>query len=335
MKGVYKLRFFAPVHHEPFAAFSPAFVVKDDIEIVDGEDDGGIYSVEELERMLGPEFTKEKLVSIHTDMDFAVSKNSASTYTSDILEFELKRAAENGVSDIDFSRKFIEEIPMMISTVIKLRKLTLNECKIKTLPADRLTSLTALRAVELRGNALSKFPRCFALPGVESLVLDHNTIVEVPEDDLLGMTSLTTLTMFGNKLKSFPAAVTTMHKLRKLDLECNYIKTIGFQQADFPPAFQLSLDPMVKSGPGGTPKARKSIGSPKSGSAAKARTPKAKGSDPTSPTAPKAKSKTPASKSAKRKSTDANLDLDDFNFDEDDDADFQAPSAKRSKIILD
>lgn len=282
--------------------------------------------------MLGSKFSKEKLVSIHIDMDFEVTKNSASTYTDEIMEFELKRAAESGVSVIDFSRKLIESIPMTISTVVPLRKLCLNECKIKNLPgSERLTTLSSLLTVELRGNQFSVFPRCFALPTVESLILDHNAITTVPEDDLLGMTGLRTLSMFANKLKSFPACVTTMHSLQKLDLECNYIKALDFDQASLPGGFQLSIDPMVKTpstgGLSGTPKgaARKANATPKS-SGSKARSPKAAG--PTSPRSPSASSSKPrakASASAKRKSTDPIPDLSD-----EEDGDYKH-RAKRSK----
>jgi Leucine-rich repeat (LRR) protein len=299
----------------------------DDIEIVEGEDDGSIYTVEELERMLGPEYTRDKLVSIVADMDFAVTKNASSTYSTDIIAAELKRAADNGISDIDFSRKQIDEIPVSIGLITKLSKLCLNECKIKVLPAERLTSLACLRIVELRGNELDRFPICFSLPSVDTLILDHNRISQVEENDLLHMTKLRVLSMFANKLTSFPSCVTTMKSMEKLDLECNAIKSVDFDSTHFPSHFQLGIDMKVKTpnSKASAPKTRAKPTSPKASSSSVGspkRTPTPKSPNAKSPTAKKA---TSASKKKRASLTDADLGLDS------DSADYAPPRAKRAK----
>lgn len=289
---------------------------------MEGEDDGSIYTVEELEKLLGPEFTKDKLVSIHADMEFSVSKNSSSTYTEEILAAELKRAADGGISDIDFSRKLITEIPSSLGLVTKLTKLCLNDCKIKTLPSERLTTLSLLRTVELRGNELDKFPTCFALPSVVTLTLDHNRITKVEENDLLYMTKLRELSMFANKLASFPSAVTTLKALFKLDLECNMIKTLDFDQTHLHPDFDLRIDMKVKTPsnaastpkkagrpkPAASPKASSS-GTPKKSPGPKSPGPKSPGPKSAGPKSPTAKKATSASKKKRKSLSDADLGL--------------------------
>jgi hypothetical protein len=277
--------------------------------------------VEELEKMLGPEYTRDKLVSIVADMDFAVTKNSSSSYTSDIIAVELKRAAENSISDIDFSRKLIDEIPISIGLITKLGKLCLNDCKIKVLPTERLTALTCLRIVELRGNELETFPICFTLPSVDTLLLDHNRIAVVEEGDLLNMRKLRVLSMFANKLKSFPACVTAMKALEKLDLECNYIKTVEFEKSHFPPHFQLSIDFTVKTpSTAGTPTKAKGAKKTKTPGSAKASSSSAtKQSTAKSPTA----KATSATTKNRRSMSDADLGLEE--------SDEAPPRAKRAK----
>ena len=319
----------------------------DDIEVVDVPDDGPVYSVEELEQLLGPEYSKDTIASIQADMEFTVSKNSASTYTQEILDTEFNRAAAMGVSEIDFSRKSIESIPKSLTLVVKLRKLILNDCKIKTLPSERLDSLSALRIVELRANSLTQFPVCFALPGVEHLLLDHNQIVKLEDDVFSNMTNLKVLSMFANKLKTFPASITSVSSLRKLDLACNFIKSVEFDQSSFSDGFDLSLDFAVKtpSSNGSTPGKRaglpkRGMPTPKSPSkvaaalaaaaAAAASSTKAapRSAGPKSPKKAATKLKSPAKK--KRKSlTDADLG---FRGDtQSDEEDYQAPRPKRAK----
>lgn len=301
-----------------------------DVEIVDGEDDGSIYTVEELEKMLGPEFTRDKLVSIVADMDFAVTKNISGVYDHDIIEAELQRAAANSVTDIDFSRKTIDEIPVTLGLVTKLTKLCLNDCRIKVLPAEPLKALTVLRSVELRSNLLPHFPVAFSLPSVEVLLLDHNLIVSIDENALLPMTKLRILSLFGNKLKSFPLCVTTMKTLVKLDLECNYIKTLEFDDTNLPPNFQLSIDPTVKtpSTPGKKTNAR---GAKKANGVTSPKASPSKAAPKKSPArSPTAKRTTAANK--KRKSmSDTDLGFEVAQEDGDISPEEQPPKAKRSK----
>lgn len=290
------------------------------------EDNLTVYTVEELEKMLGPEYSKDTLVSIVADMEFTVAKNPASTYTQEILEAEFKRASDTGVSEIDFSRKLIESIPRSLSSVVKLRKLILNDCKIKTLPTEKYDSLTFLRIVELRGNNLDAFPSCFALPSVEIMFLDHNQIVDVPVDALEHMTGLKSLSMFANKLKTFKANVSALSSLRKLDLACNYIKTLDFDDTSLAAGFDLSIDPSVKtpSSTGTTPGKRtpKRTMTPKTPGSPKAR------ALPKSPRSPKAASaKSPTKK--KRPSLSEALGMTP-NADSDDE-EYEAPKAKRPK----
>jgi len=316
---------------------------------VDGEDDGSIYTVEELEKMLGPEYTRDKLVSIVTDMDFAVTKSALSVYTGEIVESELQRAAKNAVSDIDFSRKTIDEVPLTLGLVTKLTKLCLNDCRVKVLPAERLTGLTVLRTVELRSNLLPHFPTCFSLPSVDTLLLDHNQIVSIEEGELLPMERLRVLSLFGNKLKSFPACVTTMKSLMKLDLECNYIKSLEFDDTNLPPHFQLSLDPTVRTPSSLGPATPGKRGGKKATTAKSPKSPKASSSlaaeAATSPSKAAAPKKSPAkSPTAKRTTAAANkkrksMNDKDLGFDAEAEeavmADYpeedQPPKAKRSK----
>jgi Leucine-rich repeat (LRR) protein len=179
-------------------------------------------------------------------MDFSVSKNPSAVYTPEIITAELTRARDNGISDIDFSTKTIEEMPDLLGMVTKLSRLVLTDCKIKILPKDRLTGLTTLRYIDLTANSLKNFPRCFSLPSVQQLLLDHNQISKVQDEDLGYLTDLHVLTMFGNQLKTFPSIITTMKSMIKLDLECNHIKTLEFDESYFPPSFQLSIDFTVK-----------------------------------------------------------------------------------------
>lgn len=287
-----------------------------------------VYTVDELEKMLGPEYSKDALVSIVADMEFTVAKNPASTYTLEILESEFKRAADTGVSEIDFSRKQIESIPRSLSYVVKLRKLLLNDCKLTSLPTEKFDTLTFLRIVELRGNSLTAFPSCFALPSVEIMFLDHNQIVDVPVDALEHMTGLKSLSMFANKLKTFKANVSAISSLRKLDLACNFIKTLDFDDSSFSAGFDLSIDPSVKtpSSNGSTPGKRtpKRTMTPKTPGSPKARAP------PRSPRSPKATSaKSPLKK--KRPSLSEALGMAATMADSDDDENYEAPKAKRPK----
>lgn len=302
------------------------------MEIVDGEDDGSIYTVEELEKMLGPEYTRDKLVSIVADMDFAVTKNASGIYDEEIIEAELQRAAKNAVSDIDFSRKEIESIPATLGLVTKLTKLCLNDCRIRVLPTERLKTLTVLRTVELRSNFLTAFPLCFSLPSVETLLLDHNQITSIEEDALLQMEKLRILSLFGNKLKSFPSCVTMMKTLVKLDLECNYIKTIDFDDTNLPSHFQLSIDPTVKT-PSTTPSKRSAKSSGKKSSAKKspAAAANSRASKESPSKSPTAKRTTAASGKKRKSMSDKDLGFDGTIDDEAAEQDNGLPEAKRSK----
>lgn len=225
--------------------------------IVEGEDDGSIYTVTELEQLLGHEYSKGELQSIHADMTFESTKNPSATYTMQILEAELKRACEMQVSDINFAGKKMDEIPPVLGQITRLTRLVLSDCKIKTLPTERLSALASLKTVDLKANALSHFPVCFSLPSVHTLLLDHNQIESMSADDISPMIQLRVLTMFANKLKSFPREITDLPHLTKLDLECNFIKRLEFDSSSFGVAFELSLDPNVNTPSGKSPKPNK------------------------------------------------------------------------------
>lgn len=220
---------------------------------MEGEDDGSIYTVEELERLLGHEYSKGELASIHADMTFETTKNPSSSYSKQILEAELTRARDMQVSDINLGGKMMDEIPVLLGEVVRLSRLVLSDCKIKKLPAERLTGLVNLKLVDLKANALSKFPLCFSLASVQTLLLDHNQIESVAAEDLRPMHQLRVLTLFGNKLKSFPSEITTLPNLVKLDLECNYLKKVEFDSSSFKAAFELALDPNVNTPSGKSP----------------------------------------------------------------------------------
>lgn len=286
--------------------------------------------------MLGPEYTKENLVAIVADMEFTVSQNPASTYTTDILEAEFKRASSMVVTEIDFSRKLIDTIPTSLNSIVKLRKLILNDCKIKNLPSEKFADLTSLRIVELKVNNLTKFPVCFALPSVEILLIDHNQIVDVPADAMSALTGLKSLSMFANKLKSFPSHAVLPPTLRKMDLACNFIKTLDFGETSFTPAIDLSIDPNVKTpnGTGATPIkfAPKRAITPKTPGS-----PKPRAAPATAPKSPRSPAKLASVRSPtkkKRKSlSDADLGFSTSAQAQDsDDEDYKAPRAKRSKI---
>lgn len=206
------------------------------------------WTVEELESFLGKDLTKEKLISLASDMEFDSNKNKETNYTNEIIEKEIEKAIEMKISQLNFSEKVMESFPISISNIATLCSLILKKCSISHIPDLSPDSLPLLKTVILSANKLENFPSGICLPSIEIMDLDHNQILEILVEPLLRMNKLKELKMFGNKLKSVPDQIKTLKMLTKLDLECNYIKKINFGKEDFVLGENmiLLLDPTVK-----------------------------------------------------------------------------------------
>eukprot|EP00761_Pharyngomonas_kirbyi_P001890 gb/GECH01001894.1/.p1 GENE.gb/GECH01001894.1/~~gb/GECH01001894.1/.p1 ORF type:complete len:349 (+),score=102.74 gb/GECH01001894.1/:1-1047(+) len=209
------------------------------------------WSVEELEAFLSSVNSDlvKQASKVKANIDFAASINSAQEWDEDITKQEIQRAKDMGVTEIDFSKKKLEQIPEEIGDLVNLRQLNLNRNKLTQLP-DSLSRLTSLERLYLSGNSLTEFPSPIShLSRLIFLNLDHNQIEDVPASIVSHLNMLQQLNMFGNRLKSLPVELTALPRLRHVDVECNSLKSVPFDADDFHvggPAMHLALDPMVQ-----------------------------------------------------------------------------------------
>lgn len=193
-------------------------------------------TVEQLESLLisfqstkdGQKIAKDILNSI----DFQDTMNPSTIYTVEIMEKEIQRAIENEVKELVFNRKSIASIPASIGQLTFVKALSMNNCQLKDLPPE-MSQLKSLQRLDLGNNQLEVFPDCILLKQLEVLNLEHNKIVKITGEQILKLESLKELILFSNQLKAFPKEVVELKHLKKLDIECNYIKKLEFTEKDF------------------------------------------------------------------------------------------------------
>lgn len=187
-------------------------------------------TVEQLEELLkkvvgDQSDAKTVAADMAKNIDFEASMNRSNLYTPEILEAELARAKALGVNEIDFSRKLIPSLPASLGELTSLRRLRLGHNKLSSLPPT-FALLSNLRVLDLSSNNFVLFPDALTkLTSLEILLLEHNQLKSLPPQ-IDALVNLTELNLFANKLTTLPDC-TSLKKLKKLDVELNFIKEVG------------------------------------------------------------------------------------------------------------
>ncbi|KAH7729328.1 leucine Rich Repeat family protein [Aphelenchoides avenae] len=88
-----------------------------------------------------------------------------------------------------------------------------------------------IRACNLRGNSLKKFPKKMVtkFPRLSVINLEGNQIEEIPQE-ITGWTELTGINLAGNRLKAVPDCIYELRNLAILDLGSNLIEDIDIMK---------------------------------------------------------------------------------------------------------
>ena len=124
--------------------------------------------------------------------------------------------------DLQFRENKIEELPIGISDMPRLRKLALYKNKIKILPND-LYEVKKLQSLDLYYNDLKTISPKFAnFDSLSILYLSHNQFESVPEE-IGEMINLEELYLHHNQLNDIPKSISNLRKLKVLRINENQI----------------------------------------------------------------------------------------------------------------
>jgi internalin A len=137
----------------------------------------------------------------------------------------IEKARQSGQTRLDFSDRWIEELPESIGQLTKLTSLNLNNNRMTALP-DSIGQLTCLTSLDLSNNKLKALPESIGkLTNLTSLNLSKNKLKALPES-IGKLTNLTDLYLSKNKLKALPESIGQLTNLTDLYLWNNQLMAL-------------------------------------------------------------------------------------------------------------
>lgn len=164
--------------------------------------------------------------------------------SNNLNEWELleaiRRAAEEGVAELDLSGLGIKVLPPEIGALEKLRDLNLSGNGIAKLPPE-IGRLASLQRLDLTANNLAVLPSEFGQLGeLTDLNLSYNDMIELP-DSFRQLGALEHLSLWSNHFQHFPVEITQLEQLVGLTLADNGIKALPTEVGQFSGLRVLSL----------------------------------------------------------------------------------------------
>ena len=118
----------------------------------------------------------------------------------------------------------LKEIPEELCECESLRNLVVGGNRLRALP-ENMSRLKSLEELSAPGNQLRALPDLGSLPLLRDIDLHGNAIERLPED-MSGLRALESLSVQGNRLKKIPKSLTTLRRLRALNLAENEIELL-------------------------------------------------------------------------------------------------------------
>jgi len=143
--------------------------------------------------------------------------------------------------DLSFN-KFESIRPQLVSGMVNLKILKMNNNKISRIWTNAFVNMTGLVELHLSGNRLESIPQLIGIPLVEKLTLDNNNIKSLTYS-FTKMLSLNTLALGNNKLKILNLdSFSRYDTLTSLDLKRNGLDTVPSAIKNFTKLQQLVLE---------------------------------------------------------------------------------------------
>lgn len=178
--------------------------------------------------------------------------NLAYNHLTSVAEESFKELAHLQI--LEMNNNLLTEVPVALSTLPSLERVTLAKNLIESIPDNIFKSLRNLQQIELRGNpihnfhknafvelpslkklqllgsprTINTFPNLTGTPNLELIHLDRAYIVQVPDDLCLKARKLNTLRLRSNRLEYLPD-LTHCRYLQQLDVGLNNLNELPGQ----------------------------------------------------------------------------------------------------------
>jgi internalin A len=160
--------------------------------------------------------------------------------TNDELLQAIRKAAKDGVTKLDLSRKRLTTLPAEISQLTNLNWLDLSGNQLTTLPAE-IGQLTNLNWLSLSNNQLTTLlTEIGQITSLSTLSLSNNQLTTLLAE-IGQLTNLNGLDLSGNQLTTLPAEIAQLTNLNWLYLSGNQLTTLPAEIAQFTNLSWLSL----------------------------------------------------------------------------------------------
>jgi len=147
-----------------------------------------------------------------------LSNNAFTDLPSDINELR-------ALHTLLVSRNEIRTVPLSVFECMSLRELNMSQNRLSgAFFPHNLSGLVTIKSLDVSCNALATITdrNDFAMPSLQTFNISENRIIHLP--DLSNWEELITLTAGGNRITAIPDGLTSLTKLRNVDLTRNDIK---------------------------------------------------------------------------------------------------------------
>lgn len=152
---------------------------------------------------------------------------------------ELQRLSKT-LRTVDLSDNKIPQLPPWFVTFASLKNLTMNNCKLLSLPED-FGQLRKLEVVSLSGNSLTQLPQSFSnLVNLKTLTVSGNLLTAFPEQ-LLPLQQLDSVDLSSNKISDLPHNMATLQAV-EINLNHNQVSVLPESLAQCPRLKVLRLE---------------------------------------------------------------------------------------------